>query len=790
MKTMRSKMPALLLAVVLLLSQAAVFPAFAADEPPAATGGDDYCSVCGSDAKRGDLLHTIAATCAADGYEIYECVAEKTVEGSEPVQCKGTITVCLPASEVAHTKGDTKCAFQAATCEEEGHQAYWLCEVCGCYLDKNGNKMEEKDVILPAKGHYWETSETVPPTCTEDGCKIVECIRCNASRTEPDEAAHGHTFVEVEAKAATCREAGYEAYFACSVCDAEDPERPKVVIPVLDHNCKLIEHKDPTCTEDGYNLFRCEDAACPYGSEAGIREILPALGHDLISHAAKEATCTEIGYAAYETCTRCDYTTYDSDSETPMLEHVPVTLYKDADCTEDGYAGVVACELCGTILHEGEVIPAKGHTFGEVVEAVEPICETDGNLAYKTCTVCGGNFAADSKDGDPAAVALDSVVLKALGHDYVVWSQQLPTCTEEGYQVSYCSRCDVNHSETLAPAGHSFAFVEEIPADCETAGTKAHNTCTACGKNFAVDADAGDIAIEPVADADLTIEALGHAPVSVEAVIPTYNTAGNTAGTKCERCGDWLTAQFLPELKESVKFHYEITGVNGADAAVNSGYVTLNIYFDVLADAADKAEYGSDVLANIFGIDLALTYDESVFELTNVQVAPGAFAKAEFTPYETANENGKVAIAQDMVNSFKVFRGEDNLFASLIFRVNKDAEAKAYTFALDAVQGITVTHPEQDETIDVSSSESEITVSVRKLGDANGDGVFNSADSLLLSEYIKNPDVEKAYITEYDLDKDGDIDFIDLDLLRKAIVGNDEYLTIVVDPGADSDAEV
>lgn len=121
---------------------------------------------------------------------------------------------------------------------------------------------------------------------------------------------------------------------------------------------------------------------------------------------------------------------------------------------------------------------------------------------------------------------------------------------------------------------------------------KAHNTCTACGKNFAVDADAGDIAIEPVADADLTIEALGHAPVSVEAVIPTYDTAGNTAGTKCERCGDWLTAQFLPELKESVKFHYEITGVNGADAAVNSGYVTLNIYFDVLADAADKAEYG------------------------------------------------------------------------------------------------------------------------------------------------------------------------------------------------------
>ena len=32
------------------------------------------------------------------------------------------------------------------------------------------------------------------------------------------------------------------------------------------------------------------------------------------------------------------------------------------------------------------------------------------------------------------------------------------------------------------------------------------------------------------------------------------------------------------------------------------------------------------------------------------------------------------------------------------------------------------------------------------------------------------------------MDKDGNIDFIDLDLLRKAIVGNNEYLTILVDP--------
>ena len=36
-----------------------------------------------------------------------------------------------------------------------------------------------------------------------------------------------------------------------------------------------------------------------------------ALGHDEVSHEAQEATCTEKGWAAYVTCSRCEYTTYE-----------------------------------------------------------------------------------------------------------------------------------------------------------------------------------------------------------------------------------------------------------------------------------------------------------------------------------------------------------------------------------------------------------------------------------------------------------------------------------------------
>ena len=66
-----------------------------------------------------------------------------------------------------------------------------------------------------------------------------------------------------------------------------------------------------TCTATGI-----QERVCKCGERE--TEILPALGHDLVAHEGKTATCTEIGWDAYETCTRCDYTTY---KEIPALGH-------------------------------------------------------------------------------------------------------------------------------------------------------------------------------------------------------------------------------------------------------------------------------------------------------------------------------------------------------------------------------------------------------------------------------------------------------------------------------------
>ena len=60
---------------------------------------------------------------------------------------------------------------------------------------------------------------------------------------------------------------------------------------------------EPKCEEIGVRTYTC---TC---GESKTEEI-GALGHDEVEHAGQAATCMEKGWSAYETCSRCDYTTY------------------------------------------------------------------------------------------------------------------------------------------------------------------------------------------------------------------------------------------------------------------------------------------------------------------------------------------------------------------------------------------------------------------------------------------------------------------------------------------------
>ena len=81
--------------------------------------------------------------------------------------------------------------------------------------------------------------------------------------------------------------------------------------------------------------------------------------HDLEQHAAKAPTCTEIGWDAYETCSRCDYTTY---AELPALNHDYQAVTVAPTCEADGYT-VFTCSRCKD-SYTADPTDQLGHQFG------------------------------------------------------------------------------------------------------------------------------------------------------------------------------------------------------------------------------------------------------------------------------------------------------------------------------------------------------------------------------------------------------------------------------------------
>lgn len=96
----------------------------------------------------------------------------------------------------------------------------------------------------------------------------------------------------------------------------------------------------------------CE--AC--GGEYGEKD---SNNHALEQHAAKAPTCTEKGWSAYETCSRCDHTTY---AELPALNHDYQAVTVDPTCETDGYT-VFTCPRCKD-SYTADPTDQLGHQFG------------------------------------------------------------------------------------------------------------------------------------------------------------------------------------------------------------------------------------------------------------------------------------------------------------------------------------------------------------------------------------------------------------------------------------------
>ena len=313
----------------------------------------------------------------------------------------------------------------------------------------------------------FHTGGTQTPTCTTG--KI--CEKCGeeygilghdwGAWTPNYDGTHGtHTrscknCPEVDTANCTGGTATCSAKAVCEVCGGKYGERNP-------NNHDLVHHdaKAATCTEKGWKAYdTC--SRCNYTTYVE----LPAQ-HAFVYHKAKPATCKEIGWDAYKTCSRCDYTNYQ---EIPTLNHdLRQYVTKAPTCKEIGFASIT-CWRCD--YYASQVLPALNHDLKQYA-AKAPTCTEKGWNAYETCSRSGCDYT--------------TYVELPAQHDLVHHDAQAATCTAIGWNAyDTCSRCDYTTYAELPALNHDYQAVTVAPT-CETDGYTVF-TCSRCNDSYTAD---------------------------------------------------------------------------------------------------------------------------------------------------------------------------------------------------------------------------------------------------------------------------------------------------------------
>ena len=366
-----------------------------------------------------------------------------------------------------------------------------------------------------------------------NGTHIRSCTRSNCDAVDTASCTGG---------TATC-----SAKAVCVTCGAEYGEKDS-------NNHALEQHaaKAPTCTEKGWDAYEtC--SRCDYTT---TYQELPALNHDLVHNDAQAPTCTEIGWDAYDTCSRCDYTTR---TELPALNHAPV--HHDAQaptCTEIGWDAYDTCNNCDYTTYVE--LPALKHDL-VYYKAKDPTCTEPGCDAYETCSRCDyttyverpalKHYLRQRVIKAPTCTEMGwayetcyrcdyfaTPLLPALNHDLKQHAAKAPTCTEKGWNAyETCYRCDYTTYQELPALNHALVHHDAQAPTCTEPGWNAYDTCNNCDYTTYVERPA-----------------LNHALVQHDAQAPTCTEKGWDAYETCSRC-DYTTYVELSALNHDLVHH-------------------------------------------------------------------------------------------------------------------------------------------------------------------------------------------------------------------------------------------
>ena len=258
-------------------------------------------------------------------------------------------------------------------------------------------------------GHDWDAW-----TPNGDGTHTRRCKRSNCDAVENESCSGGTgTFTCTTGK--TCAFCGAKYGILGHDWGAWTPIYDGTTYTHA-RSCKNCPEVDTANCTGGTATCSAEAVCVECGGAYGEKD---PKNHDRVHHNEQAPTCTEIGWDAFDTCSRCDYTTYQ---ELPALNHdLEQHEAKAPTCTEIGWDAYETCSRCDHTTYVE--LPALNHDYQAVT--VEPTCETDGYTVF-TCSRCKDSYTANPTD--------------KLGHQFGAWS---PNGT--GSQSAGCLRQGCAH---------------------------------------------------------------------------------------------------------------------------------------------------------------------------------------------------------------------------------------------------------------------------------------------------------------------------------------------------------
>ena len=382
---------------------------------------------------------------------------------------------------------------KAPTCTEKGWSAYYTCSRCDytAYQETDALDHDWNDWTSNGNKTHTRTCKRDPSHTETEACSGVSCGGTGACSVCGGAYTEEHKYDE---SSWSCDDA--EHWRNCVYCHEKGE--------IASHSFEMHVQTAATCVSKAVYARVCSD--CDYQGGNFIFGNINPDNHNLIPHAGKAATCTEKGWKAYNTCSRCDYSTYE---ELPALGHDPIPhTGKAATCTEPGWDAYDTCSRCNYSTYVELPIDPDNHDLVHH-EAQAPTCTEIGWDAYDTCSRCDYSTYVE--------LAIDPD-----NHDLVHHEAKAPTCTEIGWNAyDTCKRCNYSTYVELAidPDNHDLVHHEAKAPTCTEIGWDAYDTCSRCDYTTKVE-----------------IPAPGH-DYTEKVVKPTCGKGGYTLHT-CKKCND------------------------------------------------------------------------------------------------------------------------------------------------------------------------------------------------------------------------------------------------------------